>query len=118
MRKPAKLLAIASAASMLLGSLAIAPAAIAGDAENGKKVAEDRKKGNCFACHNYQGAHLAGNIGPSLDGIGKRMTEQQIADQINDPTKRNPNTSMPPFGKYQILSKDEVADIAAWAAKL
>lgn len=118
MRKPAKILAIASAASMLLGSLAIAPAAIAGNAENGKKVAEDRKKGNCFTCHSYQGAHLAGNIGPSLDGIGKRKSEQEIYDQVYDATKKNPNTTMPPFGKHGILSKQEIEDIAAWVSTL
>jgi sulfur-oxidizing protein SoxX len=28
--------------------------------------------------------------------------------QIWDPTARNPNTVMPPFGRHRILSEDEI----------
>ena len=119
MRNPAKFLTKASAVMMLLGAVALTPAvSMAADASNGKKIAENRKKGNCFTCHAYKGAHLAGNIGPSLDGIGKRKTEKQLFDQIWDATKANPMSSMPPFGKYEALSKEEVADVAAWAKTL
>ena len=122
MRKPAKFLTTASAVMMLLGAAAFAPTvAMAADAElaaKGKKIAENRKKGNCFTCHSYKGVHLAGNLGPSLDGIGKRKTTKQIYAQIWDATKANPNTTMPPFGKYEVLSKDEVAAVAEWASTL
>lgn len=122
MRKPAKFLTTASAIMMLLGAAALAPTtAMAVDEElaaKGKKIAENRKKGNCFTCHAYQGAHLAGNIGPSLDGIGKRKTKKQLFDQIWDATAANPNSSMPPFGKYEALSKDEVEAVAEWASTL
>ena len=66
MRNPAKLVTAASSIAVLLGSMAISipTVAVAADAENGKKVAENRKKGNCFTCHDYKGAHLAGNVGP------------------------------------------------------
>ena len=122
MRKPAKFLTTASAIMMLLGAAALAPtAAMAVDDElvaKGKKIAENRKKGNCFTCHAYKGAHLAGNIGPALDGIGKRKTKKELYDQIWDATAINPNSSMPPFGKYEALSKDEVKAVAEWASTL
>jgi len=122
MRKPAKFLTTASAIMMLLGAAALAPTvAMAADAElaaKGKKIATNRKKGNCFTCHDYKGAHLAGNMGPSLNGIGKRKTKKELYDQIWDATKANPMTSMPPFGKYEILSKKEVKALAEWASTL
>ena len=122
MRKTAKFLTTASAVLMLLGTAALTPTvAMAVDDElaaKGKKIAENRKKGNCFTCHAYKGVHMAGNIGPSLDGIGKRKTKKQLFDQIWDATKANPNSSMPPFGKYEALSKSEVTAIAEWASTL
>ena len=121
MRKTAKFLTTASAVLMLLGTAALPTVATAADDElvaKGKKIAENRKKGNCFTCHAYKGAHLAGNIGPSLDGIGKRKTKKQLFDQIWDATAVNPNSSMPPFGKYEALSKAEVTALAEWASTL
>jgi len=122
MRKTAKFLTTASAVMMLLGAAALAPTvAMAADEElvaKGKKIAENRKKGNCFTCHAYKGVHMPGNLGPSLDGIGKRKTKKELYDQIWDATKANPHTTMPPFGKYEALSKDEVAAVAEWASTL
>ena len=122
MRKPAKFLTTASAVMMLLGAAALAPtAAMAVDAElaaKGKKIAENRKKGNCFTCHSYTGVHLPGNIGPALNGISKRMSREAIYKQIWDATARNPHSSMPPFGKYEALSKAEVNAVTEWVLTL
>lgn len=122
MRKPAKFLTTASAVLMLIGAAALAPnVAMAVNAElaaEGKLIAEDRKKGNCFTCHAYTGAHLAGNIGPALNDVSKRKTRKEIYDQIWDATKANPNSSMPPFGKHEVLSKKEVNALTEWALTL
>ncbi|MDH5660391.1 MAG: sulfur oxidation c-type cytochrome SoxX, partial [Gammaproteobacteria bacterium] len=122
MRKPAKFLTTASAVMMLIGAAALTPTvAMAVDSElaaEGKKIATDRKKGNCFTCHAYEGAHLAGNMGPALNGVSKRKSRQEIYDQIWDATKANPNTSMPPFGKYEVLSKKEINAITEWVLTL
>ena len=122
MRKPAKFLTTASAVMMLIGAAALAPtAAMAVDSElaaEGKKVAENRKKGNCFTCHSYTGAHLAGTMGPPLNGISKRKSRKEIYDQIWDATKANPNTTMPPFGKHEVLSKGEINALAEWVLTL
>ena len=122
MRKPAKFLTTASAVMMFIGAAALAPtAAMAVDTElaaEGKKIATNRKKGNCFTCHDYKGAHLAGNIGPALNGVSKRKSRKEIYDQIWDATKANPNSSMPPFGKYEVLSKKEVNALTEWVLTL
>ncbi|GMR16417.1 MAG: sulfur oxidation c-type cytochrome SoxX [Gammaproteobacteria bacterium] len=122
MRKPAKFLATSSAILMLIGAAALTPtAAMAVDDElaaKGKKIAENRKKGNCFTCHAYKGAIMAGNVAPPLDGVSKRKSRKEIYDQIADATKANPNTTMPPFGKYEILSKKEINAITEWVLTL
>ena len=122
MRKPAKLFT-ASAVAVLLGSLALAPQiTIAGahakkapSAKAGKKVAENRKKGNCFACHAYEGAKLAGNIGPPLVAMKARFPDKaRLKEQLVDPQKFNPDTMMPPYGKHHIISEKDVDDIVEW----
>ncbi|NNF97284.1 MAG: sulfur oxidation c-type cytochrome SoxX [Halobacteria archaeon] len=122
MRKPAKLVAAASSVAMLLGAMAMTPNIAVADsalAAEGKKIAEDRKKGNCFTCHNYKGAHLAGNIGPPLVAMKARFPDKaKLHTQIWDATKANPHSMMPPFGKYQILSDKEIDAITEWVYTL
>ena len=109
MRKTANMFATVGSVVAILGSLTLAPVStsVASAVDEGKKIAFNRKKGNCLACHQIKGGKLAGNMGPPLQGM-KRFTKKQLKDQIWDPTKRNPNTSMPPFGKNGILSSDEI----------
>lgn len=122
MRKTAKFLTTASALVMLIGAAAFAPTtAMAIDdglAAEGKKIAENRKKGNCFTCHSYEGVHMAGNLGPPLNGISKRKSREEIYNQIWDASKANPNTTMPPFGKYEVLSKKEINAVTEWVLTL
>ena len=122
MRKPANMIAAASAIAVLLGSMTVlSTSALAEDdlVTQGKKIAEDRKKGNCFACHAYEGANLPGNIGPPLVAMKARFPDKQkLYDQIWDPTKANPNTMMPPFGKHEVLSDKEIKAVTEWAYTL
>jgi len=117
MRNPAKLITAASSIAVLLGSMAftVPGIAVAADAANGKKIAEDRKKGNCFTCHDYEGAHLPGNIGPPLVAMKARFPDKaKLRAQIWDATKANPNSMMPPFGKHEALSEQEIDDVTEW----
>jgi sulfur-oxidizing protein SoxX len=83
--------------------------ASADDIAAGKDVAFDRKKGNCLACHMIAGGSLPGNIGPPLIAMKARFPNKaDLHAQIWDPTVKNPNTIMPPFGKHRILSEKEV----------
>lgn len=121
MRKPAKIVMAASAVAVLLGSMTLAPQIAVADSlvEKGKKIAENRKKGNCFACHTYEGAKLAGNIGPPLVAMKARFPDKaKLRAQIADPTKTNPHTVMPPFGKYEILSNEDIDALTEWAYTL
>lgn len=123
MRNVAKRIATASAIAVLMGSFTLAPQMASADeekkamtpAEEGKKVAEDRKKGNCFACHAYEGAKLPGNIGPPLVAMKARFPDREkLVKQLNDPQSNNPNTLMPPYGKHEIISKKDIENIVEW----
>jgi sulfur-oxidizing protein SoxX len=83
--------------------------ASADEIADGKKVAFDRKKGNCLACHAIADGALPGNIGPPLVAMKARFPDKaDLRAQIWDSTVANPNTIMPPFGKHRILSEKEV----------
>lgn len=120
MRKTAKLVATAASIVTLLGSLTLAPISVsyAGAVEDGKKLAFNKKKGNCLACHAIKGGKLAGNIGPPLVGIAKRFDKSKLRVQIWDATAKNPNTTMPPFGKNKILSDKEIDKIVEYVLTL
>ena len=86
--------------------------ALNGDAAAGKKVATDRAKGNCLACHMIPGGESPGAIGPALLSMQMRFPSKEVlAQQIWDSTVKNPETVMPPFGKHEILSKEEFVDV-------
>lgn len=92
--------------AMLLCGMSLASA---DDIAEGKKVAFDRKKGNCLACHMMSDGALPGNIGPPLIAMKARFPDKAaLRAQIWDPTVANSNTIMPPFGKHRILTEKEV----------
>ncbi|MEC4747133.1 sulfur oxidation c-type cytochrome SoxX [Methylomicrobium sp. Wu6] len=78
----------------------------------GKKLAFDRNKGNCLACHAIDDGESPGNIGPPLVVLRNRFKDKpQLREQIFDATRFNPETSMPPFGKNNILSAEEIDQV-------
>jgi len=116
MRHTAKTIFTASSIAALLGSLtlsipAIATAQDAAVIEEGKKIAFNKKKGNCLACHAIKGGKLPGNIGPPLVDIKSRYDQTALKAQITDARSVNPNTMMPPFGPHEILSKGEIEKV-------
>ena len=85
----------------------------AADIAKGKKVAFDKKKGNCLACHQIAGGALPGNIGPPLVAMKARFPDfNTLKDQITDSRTGNPNSIMPPFGPHGILSTSDIRNIA------
>lgn len=75
----------------------------------GKKLAFDRKLGNCLACHAIAGGSLPGNIGPPLVAMKARFPDKStMRAQIYDATVKNPKTMMPPFGRHGILSDKQI----------
>lgn len=108
-----KIRLIATMASIaLVMSVVFSPAILAASSEQiaaGKKIAFDRKLGNCLACHAIAGGSLPGNIGPPLVAMKARFPDKsEIRAQIYDPTAKNPRTVMPPFGKHGMLDDEQI----------
>ncbi len=106
----------------LIGSIALASSflmadiALADRIEEGKKIAFTRKGkqgvGNCIACHVIAGAKLPGNMGPPLVSMKQRFPSRDILrDRLYDPTLINPISAMPPFGKHEILTEQEIEKV-------
>ena len=86
-------------------------------------IATDRQKGNCMACHKFNGLERtrlqAGNIGPPLVAIKARHpSKKRLREQIWDASKFNPRTVMPPFGKHRILTEKEIDLVVEWLYSL
>ena len=113
MRKPAKLTAMAaSLAALMAVSLAPVTTMAEGAKDNvakGKEIAYNRKTGNCLACHMMDDGVSPGDIGPPLVAMKARFPDRaKLKAQLSDPEANNPNTMMPPFGKHNILSSDDI----------
>ncbi len=106
----------------------------AGDAAVGRKLAFNRKKGNCLACHvitDLKEQPFHGNVGPTLDGVAGRYSEGELRLRVVDATKLNEDTIMPPFYRVNdlnrvnkkfkgktVLSAQEVEDVIAYVMTL
>ncbi len=106
----------------------------AGDPLKGKKIAINRKLGNCLACHQLTALKdepYHGEVGPPLDGIGTRKNEAQLRLMVVNAKKVFEDTIMPAFyamdslhrvakkfsGKT-ILSAQDVEDVVAFLKTL
>ena len=107
----------------------------AGDPANGRNWFQDRKLGNCLACH--QNEELAeqpfhGEVGPEMDGVGDRYSEAELRAIVVDSKKVfGDQTIMPAFyrtsgftrpaGKFagkSILTAQQVEDVVAYLLTL
>jgi len=92
-----------------------------------------RDSANCVLCHALpEGAvRFAGDVGPSLAGIGARFTAPQLRLRVADNLRLNPTTIMPSYYKVDglervapayrgkpILSATEIEDVVAYLATL
>jgi sulfur-oxidizing protein SoxX len=86
-----------------------APGARGADANAavGSALITNAAKGNCFSCHVIPIAGVRtdafGNLGPSLAGVGQRLTPAQIKARIVDPRLKSPDTLMPAYGSLEGL---------------
>jgi sulfur-oxidizing protein SoxX len=104
----------------------------AADPAKGRDIVLARGDGNCLLCHAIPGAERpAGNLGPSLAGVGLRLSLGDIKARIEDPARFNPDTVMPPYGRTEglrgvapqyrgkpLLSAQDIEDAAAFLATL
>ena len=99
----------ALALAILIGGVNVSAAHAQSAAAEGQKIAFDRGKGNCLTCHVIKGGDLPGTIGPELKDIKSKYPDRaDLVAILNDETKRNPQTVMPPFGRNRILNEDEI----------
>lgn len=86
-----------------------------GDVERGKALAMSSAKGNCIACHMIIGGESPGSLGPALIAMQARYpSKEDLAIRIWDATVKTPDAAMPPFGRNEILNKQEFADVVAY----
>jgi sulfur-oxidizing protein SoxX len=87
--------------------------------QQGKKIVFDNKKGNCLACHKIDDGAMPGDMGPPLMSMKDRFPNKaDLRKQIWDPTVRNPETPMPPFGRHKILSEAEIDNVVEYIHSL
>jgi len=73
-------------------SLVIATPALAADTARALELINSL---GCKGCHQLNGE--GGTLGPAFDGMGKRMQEKAIREQLVNPKAKNPNSMMPSF---------------------
>jgi sulfur-oxidizing protein SoxX len=104
----------------LLGSAACAQASTAGI--GGKEIAFDRAKGNCLACHGFPAvtdALQTGNSGPPIIAMQARFPDKGILRAVIwDASASSSLSFMPPFGKHQVLSEEEIDKVVDFVHSL
>jgi sulfur-oxidizing protein SoxX len=74
--------------------------------DEGLGIIVQKQLGNCVACHEIPGVqHANSNLGPSLKGVGARLTRETLTHWVKDARTLQPNTLMPPFGSTAGLKK-------------
>jgi sulfur-oxidizing protein SoxX len=122
MRMKIRLITSATSIVALLGILSSPVVTAASQAEliaEGKRISFHRQLGNCLTCHAMDGGEATGNIGPPLIAMKARFPDKKVLrDQIWDSTERNPNTMMPPFGKHNILTEEQIDAVTEYIHSL
>ncbi|MDE2291809.1 MAG: c-type cytochrome [Elusimicrobia bacterium] len=67
---------------------------------------------NCATCHTIDGK--GGDVGPNLSMIGSARSKDFIKNYVMDPSKSNPNSSMPGFAGQ--LTDVQIEDVARYLA--
>ena len=108
-------------------------AATPGDAARGRSLILARDPANCVLCHAVPdpAVRFSGNLGPTLAGVGERLTVPQLRLRVADIIRLNPSTIMPSYYRVDgfrlvatayrgkpILTAAEVEDVVAYLATL
>ncbi len=105
---------LAAAVGGILGALVLGPAPAFAAPPDAKKLVASQ----CEQCHEIKGIQDFGNVGPSLVGLKDRYPDRKdVVAIVNDETKRNQETVMPPFGRNLILTNEEIGAIVDYLYK-
>lgn len=107
---------------------------LGGDAARGRALVIRQDKGTCLTCHALPIPEEAfhGTIGPSLIGVGARLSESQLRLRVADEQRLNPRSIMPGFYRdpdtlnqvaweyagRTMLTAQEVEDVVAYLRTL
>jgi sulfur-oxidizing protein SoxX len=104
-----------------------------GDAARGRAIVANRQVGLCLLCHSgpFPEERFQGNLAPSLDGAGKRLSEGQLRLRIVDSSRINSTTIMPAYHRIEgltrvapawrgkpVLSAEQIEDVVAFLMTL
>ena len=104
-----------------------------GYAPRGRALLVARDPANCVLCHAVPDSapSVAGNVGPSLAGVGSRFTVPQLRLRVVDITRIQPDAVMPSYFRADklsdvaatyrgrtVLTAQEVEDVVAYLATL
>lgn len=104
-----------------------------GDSTRGRAIVVARQVSTCLLCHAgpFPEAEFQGDIGPSLAGVGNRLSRGQLRLRIVNAAAVNPETVMPSFytttgltrvgRQWQgrpVLDARQIEDVVAFLATL
>ena len=104
-----------------------------GDAARGRTLVVARESANCVLCHAVPdpAMRFSGDVGPSLAGVGARLSASQLRLRVSDNLRVNPASVMPSYHRVDgldrvatqyvgkpILTGQEVEDIVAYLSSL
>jgi len=84
---------------------------------NALKIMTDPNIGNCTACHAIPADKnlVAGDIAPPFIGMKIRFPDiAKVRAAIHDQRALSPDTIMPPFGRKQILTPEQIDSVAQY----
>jgi len=125
--------AVSAAGLRIVGDGAPDRLAAPGDAARGRALIAARESANCVLCHAVPdpAVRFAGNVGPSLAGVGARLSEAQLRLRVADNVRVNPATVMPSYYRIDgmdrvasnyagkpVLTAQQVEDVVAWLVTL
>lgn len=100
------------AARILAAAAALAAATAWSQAPAGRDLFVRADKGNCIACHQVpegSGPAVRSSVGPRLDRARLRDWDRaRLRALLEDPTRANPDTVMPPYGRHRLLESAEI----------
>jgi sulfur-oxidizing protein SoxX len=123
------------------GQIEASLSGMVGDPAAGLEIMVARGKGNCIACHQVSALDdypFHGEVGPSLDFVGERWTEEDLRGIVANAKMTFPDSIMPAFYKTEgyirpgnaytgraaegeldpILTAQEIEDVVAYLLTL
>ena len=101
------------ALSIIMINLFILLIASLADSKSSVDEGKDLSLKLCQTCHHYKDTEQAGTVGPPLIGMKARFPDRKkLYDIIYDPQVAiKKDTMMPPFGRNELIAKDQIEKI-------